>query len=236
MDAVTTGVVTATLSDTLANLIPLTDTAGNVYTLTVNGTAGNDTINLAVLALQSSYTPTTVLGGDGLDTLIGSTFADILNGGNGNDTLTGGVGADILDGGTGSDRFVFGQGDSTVVTFENVGILNLLDNGDKFTFASLAADIVSGFTVAGTTGDRIDLGVDVDPILPPGNGLVTDQNYFVVRGNLDTGIFTVADTGLSTLVVYDGDAGAGVTQTALVLSGVNASLTTTSTGLIYLTA
>ena len=58
----------------------------------------------------------------------------------------------------------------------------------------------------------------------PSTGLATNQGFFLVQGiyNGMNGSFTVDSTvnGLDTLVVYDGDSTAGVTQTGIVLSGV----------------
>ncbi|WP_414752433.1 M10 family metallopeptidase C-terminal domain-containing protein [Anabaena sp. CCY 9910] len=46
-------------------------------------------------------------GGDGNDTIIGNSAANILHGGRSNDTLDSGVGNDTLTGGVGCDRFTF---------------------------------------------------------------------------------------------------------------------------------
>ena len=48
----------------------------------------------------------TLLAGDGTDTLYGSPFADTLDGGAGDDVLRGGPGADLLRGGSGNDSYV----------------------------------------------------------------------------------------------------------------------------------
>ena len=48
----------------------------------------------------------TLLAGDGLDTLYGSALADTLDGGAGDDVLYGGPGADLLRGGAGNDSYV----------------------------------------------------------------------------------------------------------------------------------
>jgi Ca2+-binding RTX toxin-like protein len=59
--------------------------------LTVNGTAGDDTL----------------FGGNGADTLTGEGAEDVLVGGAGADLLNGGAGGDVLIGGAGADTFVF---------------------------------------------------------------------------------------------------------------------------------
>jgi hypothetical protein len=53
--------------------------------------------------------------------------------------------------------------------------------------------------------------------------LVSDQGFFLVQGgyNATSKVFTVNDsTGADTLIVYDGDSSAGMSQTGLVLMGV----------------
>ena len=67
-----------------------TKSAGTVLTLTLSGTAGNDSMS----------------GGLGDETLNGLDGNDTLDGGGGNDTLNGGLGADALIGGAGNDLFV----------------------------------------------------------------------------------------------------------------------------------
>ena len=68
--------------------------------------------------------------------------------------------------------------------------------------------------------------------VPPTNGLVTDQGFFLVQGTYSGTTFTVDNTtnGRDTLVMYDGDSTAGVTQTGIVLSGVTLSQLQAYTG------
>ncbi len=193
------------------------------------GGSGNNTIDMSVFG-NGLY----IAGFAGNDAITGSIY---------DDEIEGGLGADNLNGGGGADSFYFEQGDSPLVTFTDLGAIGL-DTGDTFVFAGGVAELISGgFTVTGQNGDRIELNTTQDnaqsltPIAAPSSGLVTDQSYFLVRGNLSGGTFTV-DTGAggSTLVVYDGDSSAAVSQTALVLSGVSPSLLTTNYSSIYLTA
>jgi len=166
-------------------------------------------------------------------------------------TIVGGQGGDRMSGSLGRDRYEFAQGDSTVVVFggNNNGAL---DTGDSFDFyqgvaavTTSLADNVIGIINAGTVNevDFADFGVGGDTIylatnlsatgasltlmtVAPGNGQVTDQQYFMVRGTFNAdggGQFNVNTTaGFDTLVVYDGNSATGVNavlQTALVLSG-----------------
>jgi Ca2+-binding RTX toxin-like protein len=69
--------------------------------LVINGTDGDDVIDLSLLA--ADLIKLTANGGVGDDLLIGSAGADTLLGGDGQDFLLGGPGVDILDGGDGDD-------------------------------------------------------------------------------------------------------------------------------------
>ena len=64
----------------------------------------------------------------------------------------------------------------------------------------------------------------------PSNGLATDQGFFMTQGSFSGTTFTVNSAGADTLVMYDGDSGAGVTQTGIVLSGVTLSELNAFTG------
>lgn len=80
--------------------------AGNGHEL--KGTSASDTFDLS--HLSSVVGLNFVDGGNGGDTIIGSSFSDDLRGGSGNDTLNGGAANDSLTGGAGADTFVFAQG------------------------------------------------------------------------------------------------------------------------------
>jgi Ca2+-binding RTX toxin-like protein len=107
---------------------------GAVDTTTVNGTAGNDTINIApnagavdvtglaaALKIEHSEAANDVLnvnGLDGNDTISGSVGLAALikvgiDGGAGNDTINGGDGAEVLNGGDGNDAVDGNRGDDT---------------------------------------------------------------------------------------------------------------------------
>lgn len=83
-------------------------TRQNTLSIFVSGGSGND-----VVTFGPGLPPVVVLGGDGDDTLAGSTAADVLEGGAGNDQLTGGGSNDHLDGGDGDDTFPWNPGDGS---------------------------------------------------------------------------------------------------------------------------
>ncbi len=143
--------------------------------LIVNGTAGNDAIQVnasdsgfAVVVNGTSYGPFTfsgvihVFAGDGDDIVtIGSNVARAadLHGEGGNDTLTGGAGNDTLDGGTGNDSLVAIAGNDIL----------LGEAGNDTLRAGTGNDSLDGGTgddslLAGTGNDTIHGGAGNDTI------------------------------------------------------------------------
>ncbi len=85
----------------------------DVTAIVVNGRGGHDLIELDQ-GNGPIEIPTTLLGGNGNDTLIGGAESDRLDGGTGNDLLRGQAGDDFILGGVGSDDANGGNGDDTV--------------------------------------------------------------------------------------------------------------------------
>ena len=220
--------------DGIGGINGIYDAGGNTLTADVGGDTfaegGSDTNTINLSALSGGYN---ISGNAGDDTLIGSSGSDWLSGGTGADTLTGGLGIDNFD---------FVQGDSPVGVVDLTGNA-LLDNGDTFTFASgvdRITDFASdeGFNLnapwlsGGAAGPGWMGAQSESPATSvlPANGLATDQGFFLVQGGYSGAIFTVNSAGADTLVVYDGDSTAGVTQTGIVLSGVTLSELNAYTG------
>ncbi len=99
---------------------------------TVAGRTGTSTVTITASDGQtSSSVPVTVkAGGNGRDTLTGTSGADLLLGQNGDDTLSGAGGDDVLcgangndglTGGAGSDSFDGGSGTDTAADYNNAG-------------------------------------------------------------------------------------------------------------------
>jgi hypothetical protein len=143
---------------------------------------------------------------------------DTLTGGSGNDNLEGGSGADTLNGGGGTNQFDFTQGDSTTVSLGNL-VNGHVNDGSTYTFSGGADVITGGLTLNSSLHLYNNGGNNMQATLAPSSGLVGDQQFFLQQGNYNTasGVFTVNGNGTDTLVVYDGDGSAGVSQTALVM-------------------
>jgi Ca2+-binding RTX toxin-like protein len=86
--------------------------------LTINGLAGNDTIDAS--KLHAGQVNLTLNGGDGDDTIIGSA---------GNDLVVGGRGSDVARLGAGDDTFVWNPGDGNDTVDGQAGADTLLFNG-----------------------------------------------------------------------------------------------------------
>ncbi|HET7880328.1 MAG TPA: calcium-binding protein [Acetobacteraceae bacterium] len=154
-------------------------------TLTVNGLAGNDTIDAS--ALPAGTINLTLNGGDGDDTLVGSA---------GNDLLVGGRGNDAVFGGAGDDTFVWNPGDGSDTIEGGAGHDTLLFNG---------ANVSENVDIS-ANGSRVRFTRDVANITMDVNG--TETIDFRALGGADT--VTVNDlTGTDTTNVNIDLGGAG---------------------------
>jgi Ca2+-binding RTX toxin-like protein len=119
---------------------------GQPDTVTLNGTAGDDQINVvasgsgvAVTGLAEQVTvdgmdaadQLTINGGAGNDTITGGNGNDMLIGGSGNDVINGGHGNDIAFLGSGNDTFIWNPGDASDVVEGQGGIDTLTFNGSN---------------------------------------------------------------------------------------------------------
>ncbi len=227
------------LSDAAGNVLPGDDPA--TFGGSAIGSSSSNTIDLSNVVVFAATGGYDLQAFDGNDILIGSAAGDILEGG---------AGADLITGGAGRDFHEFQQGESPtgVVSLVN-GAAGVLDNGDTFVFAG-GTDRITDFAssegislnalqhdFANQSGAGWMGATGATPVTSPAptNGLAVDQGYFLVQGSYNgTTTFTVNTGGADTLVVYDGDSSAGVTQTGLVLSGVTLAQLEASTGGNYI--
>ena len=145
------------------------DGGGGGLNLTVNGDAGNDTIN------SGPGTTGTYGGGAGNDTLNGSGMRDRLNGQEGNDILAGGDGSDSLDGGDDNDTIAGGAGPDQISSTHRDGADSLsggasdfdrLDYGGRTTGVSLTANNVAddGEGCPGAICEGDNMAADIEQI------------------------------------------------------------------------
>lgn len=132
-------------------------------TLTVNGLAGNDSIDAS--RLPAGLIGLAINGGDGNDTLLGSL---------GNDLLNGGRGADIALMGAGDDIFVWNPGDGSDIVEGQAGNDTLQFNG---------ANVSEKIDVS-ANGSRVRFTRDVGNITMDLNGV--EGINFLALGGADT--------------------------------------------------
>src|SRR5438105_2124840 len=92
---------------------------GSVSRISVNTLAGNDFVSLGRVTV-----PSTVLGGDGNDTLSGGEGADSIDGQNGNDYIDGRGGNDTLKGSANNDTINGGAGNDQLYGLADNDTLN----------------------------------------------------------------------------------------------------------------
>ncbi len=100
-----------------------TDSVKNFESASLTGSTSNDRIDLSGFAFSS-----TILGGDGGDTLIGGSQNDSVFGGAGADNLVGNGGNDTLAGGNDADNISGGLGDDVINGGSGVDMLE--ETGD----------------------------------------------------------------------------------------------------------
>ena len=204
---------------------------GQADTVNVNGTSGNDRINICgtsvivrglaaqvtVDGAEPSNDSLVVEGLDGNDTINASAFSAgtinlVIDGGTGNDTIAGSAGSDLLIGGDGNDVITGGAGNDTALlgagndqSTWNPGdgsdMVEGQDGSDTLIFNGSSANEV--ITIA-ANGQRVELSRDVGAVTMDINGV---ENLVINAGDGDDVI--VAGNGLATLTNLNIDGGAG---------------------------
>ena len=196
-----------------SNLIPFGIDLTTVETLEVNGLVGDDSIAAGTLA--AGLIALEINGGDGNDTIVGSSGIDRITGGIGNDSVDANPGDDSIDLGTGDDSNVWNNGDNTDVVIGADGndrqIVNGAPVGDIFTVIAGTAPVAVRFD----RSNLIPFGIDLTTVETlEVNGLVGDDSISAV--NLATGLIALelnGGEGNDTIVgsfgldILNGDAG-----------------------------
>lgn len=157
-------------------------TYANVSRIEFRGGSANDTVTNNTFGVAMN-----AWGGEGNDTIQGSSGADYLNGEGGHDLLQGGLGADEVWGGTGNDTLQGGGNNDRLIGGEGDDILSG-DAGADILFAGAGNDYLyggdgndSGYgesgddNIDGQGGDDVFFGQDGADYLTGGNG--ADQLY-----------------------------------------------------------
>ena len=187
-------------------------TAGDVV---FNALGGDDQISIAS---NVSFVGANISGGDGNDTLTGSSAIDTLDGGadddtlvglGSNDTLTGGLGADQLSGGDGNDTFLINtvadvaDGTPLVETYDGG-----LGTGDVLDVRPAGAGIID-MSAASL--------IDIERLF-----LATSQELVVGAGELnDFSDLVISDVGGANAVIRLSEAGTTTLANPVSLTNIN---------------
>jgi Ca2+-binding RTX toxin-like protein len=217
---------------TVSGMITGTTTVTSVDEIDINGNGGDDTITMVATGGYVS----TIDGGAGNDTidatgstvgltLLGGLGNDVLTGGSGDDVLDGGAGNDTLNGGAGNDTISGGDGNDTIAVDTTTGI-DTIDGG-------AGADQL---VVTGTAGaDTFNLGTVV------GNSTLFSLNGSVVASSSDVELVTInalagadtvniGDLSATQVQVVDLNLGAGVSTVTVAGSNLNDNVSITGAG------
>lgn len=124
----------------------------------IDGTAGNDTMNVGYVDQVNSNATAPVIDNTA-NYVLGGAGNDSIEGGGGNDTILGGEGNDTVQGGTGADSLIGGAGSDTLDYSENTAgvTVNLATNAASGGTAQ--GDSINGFenVVGGSGNDTLTL-------------------------------------------------------------------------------
>ena len=216
---------------------------------TLNGGNGVDTASYAAagsgITLSLSVAGAQDSGGAGLDTLagidslVGSAFADTLTGnsgvnaltgGNGNDTLDGKTGADAMEGGDGNDTYFVDNADDTVIEAANKGIDTVITTLISYTLGKQVENLRhegggrfkgvgnnNANTLTGGTGDDTLMGSLGNDVLDGQAGSDTASYASATVGvTVTLGIASPQDTagaGFDTLISFENLTGSDYADT-----------------------
>jgi Ca2+-binding RTX toxin-like protein len=126
--------------------------------IAIDAGAGNDTVNAAATTVATSIIGgdgnDTITGGSAVDTITGGAGDDVINGGDGNDVITGDAGNDTLNGGLGNDNVQGGSENDTIIIDAN--------SGDDTVDGGTGSDTIQYNGTAGA--DVVTVGIN-----PPGS-------------------------------------------------------------------
>jgi hypothetical protein len=204
--------------DTVNVTTPLSGTALNVNTITVNGGTGNDTVDASGI---TSGHRVVFNGGDGNDTFTSGGGDDIFNGGEGDDTFYAGTGNDEFDGGTGNDRVVLsGDAGDFTITFNPNGTVSIENNGSGA--VTTVKTNVEAIEFTGLGGP-----ITINPVSVFDSGNVYRGSFATIQDAIDDG----ATVGGDVIVVASGTYNEDLTvNKAVTIQGANSGLAGNSAG------
>ncbi|MFS0513309.1 S8 family serine peptidase, partial [Nostoc sp. UIC 10607] len=164
-------------ADTANDTYFYTNEYGIYGATTLSDSSGTDTINAAAITSNSYLnlnpgstsilegtnliisTGTTIenaFTGDGNDTIIGNSAANVLSAGRGNDTLDGGAGNDTLKGGRGNDTYIVNSSGDVVIENANEGTDTLRSSVTSTLGANVENLTLTGTAAINGTGNSLN--------------------------------------------------------------------------------
>ena len=133
----------------LLSAIPIgTFARSSVTTILVDAGAGNDQVELQDSSGTFTDTiPTTILGGDGTDSLVGGRGPETLRGGSGHDRINGGGGNDTMSGDEGDDLLVVGAIHESSVGFGGGGSVSGGPGSDRVVYKNVQGAVGVTYTI-----------------------------------------------------------------------------------------
>ena len=184
--------------DTIAVFGDFTQTSLNFSTITVNGSGGNDTVDISQLTsahhvvFTSNGGVDTVIGAraqdvvDMNDRMVGTARNDTMNAGAGNDQVFGAAGNDRIETGTGTDRGYGGAGSDTFVARIGDGNDGYIGDAGNDTLdmraitAAINVDLgnhAGGLGVASSAQSGVDKLLSIENVVTgSGNDVITASN------------------------------------------------------------
>ena len=174
--------------------------AEEVRQIVVRGSHGDDLIDLSAVSIGTypNMTGVLIVGGPGDDTLIGSSFGDVIDGNGGNDQITGGAGDDQLSGSHGHDVLQAGPGNDVV----------LGGWGRDSLSGGAGDDVLNGQDGRDTLMEAVDADLTLSDTQLTGLGvdrLGRIETAQLSGGAGDNKLDAVDFTGMTTLAGGDGD-------------------------------
>ena len=156
---------------TTPGLVPGTMTCGGGKTDAVNLSLSHKGLdNVTLFADPLTLSHTTLIGGDGDDSIQGGAGNDSLSGGLGGDLIDGGAGNDVISGGPGEDILKGGAGDDVINTgTSQIGDIADGGSGSDFIHCGLCSGVATSF-IGESGNDFIQGGRSSDLKLDGGEG------------------------------------------------------------------
>jgi Ca2+-binding RTX toxin-like protein len=196
----------------------ITTISNNAATTVIDASANTGGVTIGA---NGSTTASTITGGSGNDSFVGSTKADVITLNAGDDTVNAGAGADSINGGDGNDTFIV----STVTDF-TLAVETVVGGADNDTLSFTQAATATTLTAANLSAISGIETISINATSAAASVTLTDavftangQTLSIVDGDLTTsgGTLTVDGSALT--------AANAVAVTANTATGINDTLT-----------